>query len=66
MDHHTTGWGADVVFEASGAPSVLNDAIRAARPGGCLVIIGMPPSDVHMDVNAATAREIHISLCQCV
>lgn len=57
---HTGGWGADVVFEASGAPGVLNDAVRATRPGGCLVLVGMPPGEVSFDANAAIAREIRI------
>jgi D-xylulose reductase len=56
----TDGWGADVVFEASGAPGVLNNAIRVVRPGGCLVLVGMPPGEVPFDVNAAIAREIRI------
>ncbi|SMP18639.1 NAD(P)-dependent alcohol dehydrogenase [Shimia sagamensis] len=60
VDEHTSGWGADVVFEASGAPSVLNDAVRAVRPGGCLVMVGMPPSEIPFDLNAAIAREIRI------
>ena len=60
VHEQTNGWGADVVFEASGASSVLNDAVRAVRPGGCVVLVGMPPSDVPFDVNAAIAREIRI------
>ncbi|MEO9652305.1 MAG: NAD(P)-dependent alcohol dehydrogenase [Roseobacter sp.] len=60
IDEHTGGWGADVVFEASGAPAVLNDAVRAVCPGGCLVLVGMPPSEILFDVNAAIAREIRI------
>lgn len=60
VDAHTGAWGADVVFEASGAPSVLNDAVRAVRPGGCLVLVGMPPAEISFDVNAAIAREIRI------
>ncbi|KAG1713774.1 putative D-xylulose reductase [Nymphon striatum] len=60
VERHTSGWGADVVFEASGAPSVLNDAVRAARPGGCLVLVGMPQNEIPFDVNAAIAREVRI------
>lgn len=56
----TDGWGVDVAFEASGAPRVLNDAVRCVRPGGCLVLVGMPPTEVPFDVNAAIAREIRI------
>ncbi len=60
IEEHTSGWGADVVFEASGAPRVLNDAVRAVCPGGCLVLVGMPPSEIPFDVNAAIAREIRM------
>ncbi len=60
VETHTSGWGADVVFEASGFPGVINDAVRATRPGGCLVLVGMPPDAVSFDVNAAIAREIKI------
>lgn len=60
VHERTQDWGADVVFEASGAPKVLNDAVRCVRPGGCLVIVGMPPSEVSFDVNAAVMREIRI------
>ncbi|WP_071797488.1 NAD(P)-dependent alcohol dehydrogenase [Natronohydrobacter thiooxidans] len=60
VHERTQDWGADVAFEASGAPKVLNDAVRCVRPGGCLVIVGMPPSEVPFDVNAAVMREIRI------
>lgn len=56
----TGDWGADIVFEASGAPQVFNDAVRATRPGGCIVLVGLPPKDVSFDVNAAVVREVRI------
>ena len=56
----TNKWGADVVFEASGVPQVFNDAIRAARPGGCIVLVGLPPKEVSFDVNAAVIKEVRI------
>lgn len=60
VNEHTSNWGADIVFEASGAPSVLNEAVRILRPGGCMVLVGMPPNEVPFDVNAAISREIRI------
>lgn len=60
VDNETKGWGADVVFEASGVPEVFNDAVKAVRPGGCLVLVGLPPSEISFDVNAAIAKEIRI------
>jgi D-xylulose reductase len=56
----TDGWGADVVFEASGAPQVFDDIIKSVRPGGTLVLVGLPPDRVAFDVNGAIAREIRI------
>ncbi len=56
----TADWGADVVFECSGSPRVYGDAIRAARPGGCVVLVGLPPEPVPFDVSAACARELRI------
>ncbi|WP_226779147.1 NAD(P)-dependent alcohol dehydrogenase [Oceaniglobus trochenteri] len=56
----TAGWGADIVFECSGNPRVYGDAIRAARPGGCVVLVGLPPEPVPFDVSAACARELRI------
>jgi len=57
---HTGGWGADLVFEASGAPRVYDDILRLPRPGGAVVLIGLPPGKVPFDVSAAIAREIRI------
>lgn len=56
----TDGWGADVVFEASGAPEVFDDIVKSVRPGGALVLVGLPPDRVAFDVNGAIAREIRI------
>ncbi|MDD7971082.1 NAD(P)-dependent alcohol dehydrogenase [Roseinatronobacter alkalisoli] len=56
----TDGWGADVVFEASGAPQVFETIFRSVRPGGAVVLVGLPPGKVSLDVNAAIAREVRI------
>jgi alcohol dehydrogenase len=37
-----TGGGAEVTFEAAGAPAVLEAAFRAARRGGLTVAMGLP------------------------
>ncbi len=60
MADATDGWGADVVFEASGAPQVYDHAISCVRPGGCIVLVGMPTEKVMFDVNGAIVREIRI------
>jgi len=56
----TDGWGADVVFEASGAPKAYYGIQALLRPGGCLVLIGMPVSPVSLDVSSIAAKEIRI------
>ena len=38
----TGGWGADVVFECSGAERALASIFEPLRPGGCVVLVGIP------------------------
>jgi D-xylulose reductase len=54
------GWGADVVFEASGSPRAYDGIFDLPRPGGCLVVVGMPVEPVGFDVVSAAAKEIRI------
>src|SRR5699024_1978069 len=54
------GWGADVVFEASGNGQVYADALASVRPAGTLVLVGMPVEPVPFDIVAAQAKEIRI------
>lgn len=56
----TRGWGVDVVFEASGAPKAYEGIQNVIRPGGCLVLIGMPVEPVQVDVSSIAAKEIRI------
>jgi D-xylulose reductase len=56
----TDGWGADVVFEASGNPAVFKSLFGLVRPGGCVVLIGIPVDPVLFDVAAAQAKEARI------
>ena len=56
----TDGWGADVVFEASGSPRAYEGVQSLIRPGGCLVAIGMPIEPVKFDISSFAAREIRI------
>lgn len=39
----TGGRGADYVFEAIGIPAVQEEALRAARPGGMIILAGISP-----------------------
>ena len=56
----TNGWGVDVVMEASGSPKAYQSIQDLLRPGGCLVLIGMPVEPVLLDVSSIAAKEIRI------
>jgi D-xylulose reductase len=56
----TDNWGADIVFEASGSPKAYDGIFDLVRPGGCLVLIGMPIDPVAFDVVAACVKEARI------
>jgi D-xylulose reductase len=56
----TDGWGADVVFEASGSPRAFDGIFVLPRPGGCVVLVGMPVEPVAFDVVSAAAKEVRI------
>lgn len=60
VDKATGGWGADVVFEASGAPAAYRGLFELARPGGTVVLVGMPVEPAPIDIVAAQARELRI------
>ncbi len=60
VDQATGGWGADVLMEASGAVKAYEGVERLLRPGGCLVLIGMPVEPVRMDISSMAAKEIRI------
>ncbi|MDX2098824.1 MAG: alcohol dehydrogenase catalytic domain-containing protein [Leptolyngbyaceae cyanobacterium bins.59] len=47
----TEGWGADVVIEATGVPSVWETAIACARPGATVNLFGGCPRDTTITVN---------------
>lgn len=54
----TTGWGADVVFECSGAAQAFESLMILPRPGGCVVMVGLPVEPVPFDVSLASVREL--------
>jgi len=56
----TDGWGADIVFEASGNERAAAGAIEPLCPGGRIVYIGMPGAPIMFDVVAAQAKEARI------
>jgi D-xylulose reductase len=54
------GWGADIVFEASGSKRAYDNIIDLLCPNGCLVLVGMPPDKVPLDIVAIQAKEVRI------
>jgi threonine 3-dehydrogenase len=44
------GYGVDVVLEMSGAPSAITTAFRVVRNGGEVILFGIPPKPVEIDV----------------
>jgi L-iditol 2-dehydrogenase len=54
----TDGWGADVVIEATGVPSVWENAIACGRPGATINLFGGCPKDTTITVNT---EQLHYS-----
>ena len=53
----TGGWGADVIFEASGSRQAVANIFAPLAPGGTVVFIGMPAEPVPVDIVSAQAKE---------
>jgi threonine dehydrogenase-like Zn-dependent dehydrogenase len=54
--------GADIAFECSGSPPGLATAIRAARRGGTVVVVGQPPAgDVPVPASLCVAHELTVT-----
>jgi len=58
------GAQVDVVYEAAGDDEALDAAIAAARPGGRVVIVGIPDGD-RSSFHAAAARRKELTLALC-
>ena len=51
--------GLPVVFECAGEQATLDDALALARPGGKVMIVGIPPDDrVSFDVSTLRRHEV--------
>lgn len=55
---YTEGWGADVVIEATGVPSVWESAIACARPGATVNLFGGCPRDTTITLDT---EQLHYS-----
>jgi S-(hydroxymethyl)glutathione dehydrogenase/alcohol dehydrogenase len=49
----TTGGGVDYAFEAIGTPATVRQAVRMARKGGTVVMIGVVPAGVNVELPGA-------------
>ena len=59
------GLGVDVVFETAGEDGALADAIEVVRPGGRVVLIGIPEGDRTSFVASAARRKgLTLLLCR--
>ena len=56
----TSGWGADLVFEASGSAKAYEGIFDLVRPGGAVVLVGMPVDPINFDVVGAQVKEARI------
>ena len=56
----TDGWGANMVFEASGNERAAQGVFEPLCPGGCVVFIGIPGAPVPFDIVAAQAKEARV------
>lgn len=59
LDKITDHTGVDVVIECSGAGPAAQTAVKALKPGGTLVFVGLfSQLEVPMDLNAITQKEL--------
>jgi D-xylulose reductase len=57
----TEGWGADVLFECSGSPRAWQGIGDLVRPGGTIVVVGLPVEPVDFDVAGLSVKELTIA-----
>lgn len=57
---HTDGWGANIVFEASGASKAIASLVDLCGPGGTIVLVGVPVHENSLDIAGAINKEIEI------
>jgi D-xylulose reductase len=56
----TSGWGADIVFEASGNERAAESVFDLLAPAGRVVYIGLPLQPIHYDVAKASVKEARV------
>ena len=59
------GLGVDVAFEAAGTDEALADAVAAVRPGGRIVLVGIPDGDrTSFAASAVRRKGLTLLLCR--
>jgi threonine dehydrogenase-like Zn-dependent dehydrogenase len=53
--------GANKVFECVGAAGTMEDAVRLARPGGEVALVGMPSARSCLDLTALWYKEVSLA-----
>jgi D-xylulose reductase len=56
----TDDWGADVVFECSGSPKAWDNITELPRPGGTIVVVGLPVEPVAFDIAGLSTKELRV------
>lgn len=51
IEEVTSGCGVDVFFDCVGRNEVINEAINCVAPGGRIMLVGNPASDMQLDKN---------------
>ena len=60
IQKQTEGRGADLVFEAVGAPPSVHAAIAAARKGATVILIGNVSPEVPLQLQSVVTRELSV------
>lgn len=56
----TSGWGANIVFEATGSPAAAVTIFDSLAPGGCVVLIGGQSEPIAYNAGEAMVREARV------
>lgn len=57
---NTDGWGANIVFEATGSPLAAQSIFESLCPGGCVVLIGGQSEPIAYDAGLAMVKEARV------
>ena len=49
-----------MVFECSGSPKAWETIAELPRPGGCIVVVGLPVEPIKFDVASLSVKELRI------